>query len=225
MNKGGMGRARGVLPRLKNLDQQMYEAWGKRLMLFGSVFLGGDVHIDVASLLVSIFFEIAVLCDHGPDPLEHIDTPFGIGHFAPSEEDAQFDMFPLVKKFNGMLDLVGDIILSDLDREFHLFDFDLLLIFACLFFLLLELVFVFTIVHDLRDGRFGIGGHQYEIQSPPLGYTQRFIPTDDPELFTVIGNHAQFTITNTVVQDSFVRLFPTSVVVMVSTQMVPSFNC
>src|SRR6185437_16883257 len=83
--------------------------------------------------------------------------------------------------------LLGVVVVdADLRPELDLLDLDLALVLAGLLRLLLLLVLVLAVIHDLRDGRVGLGGHLDEVEVLAVGVLARVVRGLDSELGAVI---------------------------------------
>ncbi len=98
-----------------------------------------------------------------------------VNNVSASELHPGFDLVALLKEFLSMPGLEVEIVLVSVRAEANFLQGNVVLLLASLFFLLLQLISVFTEISNLADGWIDIGGDLYEIQVIALCKRQRFV--------------------------------------------------
>jgi len=115
-----------------------------------------------------------------------------VGHLTTAEPQRDLYLVTIVQKLEHVthfdLIVIGICVRSELD----LFDLDDLLLFAGFRFALLGLVFEFAEIHDLAHGRIGIGRDLDQVQTRFLGHFHGATGRDNPDVFAVGTNQADF---------------------------------
>src|SRR5690242_21871184 len=145
-----------------------------------------EQHHHVASVLERLGFDLADLLDVFGEAEEQIAAPLRVGLLPAAEHDRDLHLRPLVEESLDV-SLLGVVVVdADLRPELDLLDLDLALVLAGLLRLLLLLVLVLPVVHDLRDGRVGLGRHLDEVEVLAVGVLARVLRGLDSELAAVV---------------------------------------
>lgn len=117
-------------------------------------------------------------------------------HFTAAEADGDLDPVALAKEFDGIAHFHIEIVDINAGRHADFLDFHHMLVFAGLFFPLGLLKAIFSIVHQLADGRDGIGGDLDQIQALLVSHVQRFLGGHDAQLFPFSRNQPDLLVTD-----------------------------
>lgn len=109
---------------------------------------------------------------------------------APLEQNADPQMISLIDEFSPLLDLERDVMVVDGRPEADFLDVDDMLFFPAEFFLLAELVFIFSEIHHPADRGIRIGSDLHQVQLLFLGKRERLGDGKDSDLFAVGSDDA-----------------------------------
>ncbi len=133
-------------------------------------------------------------------------TEFGVGNFASSEKEANFNLVTLVEELLDPSEFDLKIVLTDLKSEADLLYFNLLLSLAALGELFALLVAVFAPIEDFNYGRFGIRSYFRQIQTCFCGQVECLPEAYDSALSTINIYQTHCLGGNFTVQTDFVDL-------------------
>ena len=115
-------------------------------------------------------------------------TLFWSGLLATAEQDHCFDLVASLQEALSALALRLVVVGVDLQTETNLFEDRVRLVAPCLFRLLRRFVLELAKVHDLRDGRLGVGSNLNQIQVGLCSQTKSVFDADYSDLFAVGAN-------------------------------------
>src|SRR5262249_40271565 len=143
-------------------------------------------HHHVASVLEGLGLDLPDLLDVVGEAEEQVAAPLRVGLLPAPEHDRDLYLRALVAESLDVALLGVVVVDADLRPELDLLDLDLALVLAGLLRLLLLLVLVLAVVHDLGDGRVGLGGDLDEIEVLAVGVLTRVVSGLDSELAAVV---------------------------------------
>jgi hypothetical protein len=137
-------------------------------------------------------FDQAGVSDIEDEAIDDLVTQIAVGHLAALETERCLDLIAFAEKADGLVLLRLVVVFVYRDREFDLFDDDDLLFLAGSAIALVLLVEELAVVLNFADGRNGIGGDLYEVESPFAGHFEGFEGSHDAELFAIFVDDANF---------------------------------
>src|SRR6266700_2327295 len=144
-----------------------------------------EQHHHVASVLEGLRLDLPDLLDVVGEPEEQVAAPLRVGLRPAPENDRDLHLRALVEESLDV-SLLGVVVVdADLRPELDLLHLDLALVLAGLLRLLLLLVLVLPVVHDLGDGRVGLGCDLDEVEVLAVGVVARLVRGLDSELAPV----------------------------------------
>src|SRR5215471_18317342 len=181
------GRRR-ILPPAVTLNRFRAEL---RVFVFGISFHScvlrrAQQHHHVASVLEGLGLDLPDLLDVIGEAEKQVAAPFRVGLLPAPEHDRDLHLRALVEESLDVALLGVVVVDADLRPELDLLDLDLALVLAGLLRLLFLLVLVLAVVHDLGDGRVGLGGDLDEIEVLAVGVLARLVRGLDSKLGTVV---------------------------------------
>jgi hypothetical protein len=111
-----------------------------------------------------------------------------VGHFTATETQGHLDLVALVEEALHRPHLHVIVVIVDGRAHLDLLDLDDLLFLAGLGSLLLLLVFVLAVVHQLADGRLGVGRDFDDVESFFLAQCERLIQADLAILMAIVAD-------------------------------------
>ena len=115
-------------------------------------------------------------------------TLFWSGLLATAEQDHCFDLVASLQEALSAFALRLVVVLVNLQAETNLFEDGVRLVAPGLFRLLRRFVLELAKVHDLRDGRLGVGSNLNQIQVGLAGQTKSVFDSDYSDLFAIGAN-------------------------------------
>jgi hypothetical protein len=144
-------------------------------------------------------FDEASLADVEDEAVNDLVTKVTVGHLATFETKRRLDFVAIAQKADCLIFLGLVVVLINGDRELDLFDSDDLLLFAGGAVALVLLIEELAVVLDLADGRNGVRGDLYKVESAFAGHLEGFKGSHDAELFAVLVDDADFACADTFV--------------------------
>ena len=145
--------------------------------------------------MTSIQFRSFVdVCDFGAIAAEldqKIMTDGGMSHFTAAETNRDLDAVSILQELQSALDLGIEVIGVDIGRHSDFLDLNDVLILLGFLFLLHLLEAELAVVHDLADGRDGVGSDLNQIQLLFLCHTQSGFSRHDTQLGAVRADDAK----------------------------------
>ena len=131
--------------------------------------------------------------------IDDVVAEIAVRHLASAETEARLDLVAALQKLDSLVLLGLVVMVVHRDGKLHFLHDDDLLLFARGAFGLFLLVEKAAVVLDAADGRDGIRGDFNQVEPSFAGNLQRFKGRQDPELFPVFVDYANFAGANAIV--------------------------
>ena len=133
------------------------------------------------------------LGSQGGDHLLHqFRSDFGTDHFPPPEYQGDLGLVPFLEEPLHIMNLDSEIVVIDMGTELELLDLSgSLMLFHGMDFLAL-FVLELSIIHELADGRFGVGRNFDQVEACFFGFFDRNDCGNDAKLLSVGADKTDF---------------------------------
>jgi len=101
---------------------------------------------------------MTIWSDVSEEFVNHLESKFGVGHFASAEFEGDFHLHILAEEINGVLDFDAEIVWIDLGAELDFFNLVGVLVLLGFLVALGLFVTVFAVINEAADRRIRIGG-------------------------------------------------------------------
>ena len=164
------------------------------MRIFGALIAGQrtDHHVDAAANELGVKIGMAVRRNLGQKLLHHPKAEFLMRHLAPAEFKHDFHFHVLAEKINRVLDFDAEVMRVNTRTELDFFDDRGVLVLFGFLFLLGLLIAELAQVHEAADRGRGSGGDFDQVHTVLARHGQRVVEGDDPKLFAVHSDNADF---------------------------------
>lgn len=149
-----------------------------------------DKHNHVSAFKNRSFFRCAKVGARLRELSEKILTDVLVRHLASSELYHYTYSVSIGEEAARMINLCVEVVGVNEAGELYLLDLDGLLLLLGFFFSFVSVKAVFSVVHDLADGRLGLCAHKYEVEVAAVRGFESLRKRHYSELLAVVGNDA-----------------------------------
>jgi hypothetical protein len=137
------------------------------------------------TLLLRLLFEFSVFRKSLDDVFHHLSTFVDVSHFATMEDYHDLDFVLVLQETDSLADFGINIVLTSFRAKSNFLGLGLMALPACL---LASLIFVLAEIHDSANGWFFVWSDLDKIETGITSAIERFIGSDNPQLFSVLSN-------------------------------------
>ncbi len=191
---GGNGRTSGKAQ--KSLPAAI---WGRLYAVTGmkeagELFRGqrADHHDHLTTFHLRHVLDLADFLDVACDAEQQLTTKVLVGHFSTTEPQGDFDLIAIFEEFEDVAHLHLIVVGVRVGTELDLFDLDDLLLLARFAFAFLLFILELAVVHDLADGRGGVGRNLYQIQTGLFSHLHRLGRMHNTDVIAICTDQADF---------------------------------